>query len=177
MSTNIRTFEYSFDRLIFEYEIDIRIFGYIFLKEEFIPVLSLLFNCCYQTVCSRLILCLRKGSIGHYYLCHVNDRTYYPSAYMQIHQYVSGVFFITFLFIFILGSMILEDRHTSKIEIQQRCKRENIRNSVKCSLHKTTFKLLRNVNIRPVEPCKEQIPESSKYLEITKIVGIFCRGY
>jgi hypothetical protein len=33
MSTNIRTFEYSFDRLIFEYEIEIRILEYFFSKK------------------------------------------------------------------------------------------------------------------------------------------------
>jgi hypothetical protein len=65
MSTNIRTFEYSFDGLIFEYEIDTRIFGHIFFKGSKlriygkIPLLSLLFSR------NTLLLCLRKGSIGH----------------------------------------------------------------------------------------------------------------
>jgi hypothetical protein len=32
MPTNVRTFEYSSDGLIFEFEINIRIFGMVFLK-------------------------------------------------------------------------------------------------------------------------------------------------
>jgi hypothetical protein len=65
MSTNIRTFEYSFDGLIFEYEIDIRIFGYIFSKEFIAKYLCYVFYLIVVNSRNTLILCLRKGSIQH----------------------------------------------------------------------------------------------------------------